>query len=64
MIKTDHHNWYVIVFAYEMPYFITHYELVFMCLQGIYDLDFLYANLILIPKSYILHFIDYDIGVS
>jgi len=52
------------VFVDEMPYFITHYELVFMRLQGIYDLDFIHANLILIPKSYILHFIDYDIGVS
>ena len=38
---------------------MTNYKLEFMCLKGTCDLDFMYANLISIPKSHTMHLVYY-----
>ena len=58
MIKINPHNLYVVVFANEMSNFITNFELGLISLQGTYNLDLLYADFILIPKSHTMHLID------
>ena len=58
MIKINPHNLYALVFAYEMPNFITNFEHGLISLRETYDLDLLYADFIIIPKSHTMHLID------
>ena len=44
-----------------MSNFNTDYELEFMSLQKTCDLGLLYVNLIPIPKSHTMHFMNYNI---
>ena len=55
MIKINYHNWYGIVLLDEIPNFIIDYEPRFISLQETGDLNLLYANIILVPKSYTIH---------
>ena len=57
MIKTNHHNWYVIVFANEMLNFITDYELKFW----VYKELVIYIFCDFSHKSHTMHLMDYMI---
>ena len=58
MIKINPHNLHALVFVDEMPNFITNFEYGLISLWETYDLDLLYADFILIPKSHTMHLID------